>query len=224
MTTKGQMRPTIRMNLTASQAGENSQCNVPKHTIVSGFLTDLILRRNCGRRAAYLNPLFKVIVEPVKQPNTWDAFQNSKSIQEHHKHQHKILIFEFLGLKAKQLFQSTIFTNQKSRLKIHESTASISNVKSTLPGTKPLTKRIRRCYPEIQNISIPAPAGIEPMSTDSQLVTLTTKPWFPIHLPKRTLYVSSHLATLTRFLHVGLSWLISPPPILENWAKYLKSG
>ena len=35
MTTKGQMKPTCRVSLTASQAGEDSQSNVPEHTIVS---------------------------------------------------------------------------------------------------------------------------------------------------------------------------------------------
>ena len=44
MTTKGQMKPTCRVSLTASQAAENSQSNVPEYTIVSSILTDLIFR------------------------------------------------------------------------------------------------------------------------------------------------------------------------------------
>ena len=36
-------------------AGENSQCNVPEHTIISNILTDLTFRRNSRRRAACLN-------------------------------------------------------------------------------------------------------------------------------------------------------------------------
>ena len=55
MTTKGQMKPTFRVSLKASQAGENSRSNVPEHTIVSSVLTDLShlnFRRNGGRRAA----------------------------------------------------------------------------------------------------------------------------------------------------------------------------
>ena len=42
-TTKGQMKPTFRGSLTASQAGENSQINAPEHTNVSSILTDLTL-------------------------------------------------------------------------------------------------------------------------------------------------------------------------------------
>ena len=53
MTTKGQMKPTLRVSLTASQAGENSQSNFPEHTIVSSILKGLTFRRNHGRRAAY---------------------------------------------------------------------------------------------------------------------------------------------------------------------------
>ena len=34
LTTKGQMKPTFRVNLTVSQAGENSQINAPEHTNV----------------------------------------------------------------------------------------------------------------------------------------------------------------------------------------------
>ena len=42
------MKPTFRVSLSESQAGENSQSNVPEHTIVStgSILTDLIFRRN----------------------------------------------------------------------------------------------------------------------------------------------------------------------------------
>ena len=45
MTTIGQMKPTCRVILMASRAGENSQSNVPEHMIVSSILTDLIFRR-----------------------------------------------------------------------------------------------------------------------------------------------------------------------------------
>ena len=43
MTTKGQMTPTSRVSIMASQAGEreNSETNGHEHTIVSSILTDL---------------------------------------------------------------------------------------------------------------------------------------------------------------------------------------
>jgi hypothetical protein len=44
MTTKGQMNPTSRVSVTASQAGENSQTNGREHKIVSIILTDLIFK------------------------------------------------------------------------------------------------------------------------------------------------------------------------------------
>ena len=53
MTTKGQMKPTCSLGWTVSQAGENSQSNVPEHTIVSSILIDLIFRRNLRRRTAH---------------------------------------------------------------------------------------------------------------------------------------------------------------------------
>ena len=57
MTTKGQMKPyAVRMSLTASQPGENSQTNDPDYTIVSSILTDLIFRRNHERRALLSEP------------------------------------------------------------------------------------------------------------------------------------------------------------------------
>ena len=56
MTTKGQMEPTLRVSLTASQVGENSQRNVPQLTIVSSILTGLIFRRNLRRRTALSGP------------------------------------------------------------------------------------------------------------------------------------------------------------------------
>ena len=71
MTTKGQMKPTCRVSLTASQAGENSQSNVPKHTVVSSILTDLIIfRRNLRRRTALSGPT----IESAKQPNSYNTF------------------------------------------------------------------------------------------------------------------------------------------------------
>ncbi len=36
----------------ASQAGENSETNGSEHAIVSSMLTDLIVKRSSGRRAA----------------------------------------------------------------------------------------------------------------------------------------------------------------------------
>ena len=92
MTTKGQMKPTCRVSLTASQAGENSQSNVPEHTIVSSILTDLIFRRNLRRRTALSGPT----IESAKQPNSSNAFPNSKSTQYHHKLQHKFSILNLL--------------------------------------------------------------------------------------------------------------------------------
>ena len=46
MNTKEQMKQIFSLILTASQARENSQSNVPEHTIVSSILIDLIFRRN----------------------------------------------------------------------------------------------------------------------------------------------------------------------------------
>ena len=79
------------------------------------------------------------IVEPAKQQNFSNMFLSSKLIKEHHKLQHKVLIFEFLGLKTKQLSQFTEFIYQKSQLKIHGSTTSILTVESALTGFKQLT-------------------------------------------------------------------------------------
>ncbi len=56
MTKKGQMNPTSRVSVTASQARENSQTNVSEHTIVSSILTDLIFKRSNGRRAVSSEP------------------------------------------------------------------------------------------------------------------------------------------------------------------------
>ncbi len=44
MATKGQMNPTSRVNITASQPGENRKSNCSEHTIVSSILTDLIFK------------------------------------------------------------------------------------------------------------------------------------------------------------------------------------
>ncbi len=46
MTTKGQMNPTSRVSVTASQVGENSQTNGSEHTIprLSSIPTDLIFK------------------------------------------------------------------------------------------------------------------------------------------------------------------------------------
>ena len=96
MTMKGQMKPTYRVSLTASLAGENSQSNTPEHTIVSSILTDLIFRRNLRRRTALSGP----IIESVKQQNSSNAFPNSISTQYNHKLQHKFC-FESLGLNIK---------------------------------------------------------------------------------------------------------------------------
>ena len=73
-----------RVSSTASPAGENSQCNVLEHTIVSSILTDLIFRRNLSRRTKLSGPT----IESAKQLNSSNAFQNSKSTQYHHKLQH----------------------------------------------------------------------------------------------------------------------------------------
>jgi hypothetical protein len=56
MTTKGQMNPTSRVGVTASQAGENSQTNGSEPTIVSSILTDLIFKRSNGGRAVSSDP------------------------------------------------------------------------------------------------------------------------------------------------------------------------
>ena len=81
MTTKGQMKSTyFTVKLTASRAGENSQNNAQNilaDTIVSCILTDLIFRRNHGRRTALSGPN----LESTKQPSSSNAFQISKSTQ-----------------------------------------------------------------------------------------------------------------------------------------------
>ena len=43
------MKPTVRVSLTASHAGENHQGNIPEHTMLSGIVKDPIFRRNHGR-------------------------------------------------------------------------------------------------------------------------------------------------------------------------------
>ena len=91
MTMKGQMKPTFRVSLTESQVGEKSQRNASEHIIVSSILTDLIFRRNLRRRTALSGPT----IESAKQPNSSNAFPNSKSTQYHHKLQHKLLIWNF---------------------------------------------------------------------------------------------------------------------------------
>ena len=80
-TTKGQMKPTFRVSLTASQAGENSQINAPEHTNVSSILAYLTFRRNQGRRTAPSGPT----IESAKQQTSSNEFQNSNSTQYHHK-------------------------------------------------------------------------------------------------------------------------------------------
>ena len=89
-TTKGQMKPTFRVSLTASQAGENSQINAPEHTNVSSILAYLTFRRNQGRRTAPSGPT----IESAKQQTSSNEFQNSNSTQYHHKLQHKISIVD----------------------------------------------------------------------------------------------------------------------------------
>ncbi len=69
MASKGQMNPTSRVSIMASQAGENSQTNGSEHTIVSSILTDLIFKRRNGRRAFSDLPL-KLMIEPAKQPSS----------------------------------------------------------------------------------------------------------------------------------------------------------
>jgi hypothetical protein len=74
MTTKGQMNPTSRVSITASQAGENSQTNGPEHTIVSRILTDLNFKRSNGRRAVSSDP-------PLNQRSSRVRATNFKTVQ-----------------------------------------------------------------------------------------------------------------------------------------------
>ena len=53
MTTKEPMKPTCRVSFTASQAGENSQSNVPDHTIATWMRT-YRLSAGAGRARAGL--------------------------------------------------------------------------------------------------------------------------------------------------------------------------
>ena len=96
-TTKGQMKPTFRVSLTASQAGENSQISAPEHTNVSSILTYLTFRRNQGRRTAPSGPT----IESAKQPTSNNEFQNSNSTQYHPKLPTQKFNLRFLGLKTK---------------------------------------------------------------------------------------------------------------------------
>ena len=90
MTAKGQTNPFCRVSLTAPQAGEKSQSNVPERTIVSSIPTDLIFRGNLGRRTALLGPA----LESAKRPNSSDAFPKSKSTQYRHKLRHEFSIMD----------------------------------------------------------------------------------------------------------------------------------
>ena len=96
------MKPTFRLSLTASQAGENSQINAPEHTDVSSILAYLTFRRNQGRRTAPSGPT----IESAKQQTSSNEFQNSNSTQCHHKLSIQNFNRRFLGLKTKQLSQS----------------------------------------------------------------------------------------------------------------------
>ena len=56
MTTQGHMKPSAgHMKPTASQARENSQSNVPEHTVLSTILTNLILEEEQLCRDPLLN-------------------------------------------------------------------------------------------------------------------------------------------------------------------------
>ena len=135
-TTKGQMKPTFRVSLTASQAGENSQINAPELTNVSSILSYLTSRRNQGRRTAPSGPT----IESAKQQTSSNEFQNSNSTQYHHKLLKQNFNRRFLGLKTKQLSQSKKSIDQKFHVeKLTNQTALNSNVESTLSRTKPLT-------------------------------------------------------------------------------------
>ena len=137
MTTKEQMKRTFRVTLMASQPPRQER---KEKTMCPNI-------RSC--------PVFKQTWSSKEfaeeEQHIWthhwtsevaeihNAYPNSNSIQDHGKLQHKFLIFEFLGLNTKQMSQSTKVMNQKSPLKIHESTTSMLNVESTLTGTKQLT-------------------------------------------------------------------------------------
>jgi hypothetical protein len=76
MTTKGQMNPTSRASITASQAGENSQTNGSELTILSSILTDLILKE-----AREEEQYRQLTVKPAKKQNSSNEFHNSKLTQ-----------------------------------------------------------------------------------------------------------------------------------------------
>ncbi len=85
MTTKGQMNPTSRLSVTASQAGKNSQTNGPEHTIVSSILTDLIFQRSNGRRVVLSEPPLNQRSSRVRAT----SFENLNWHKHHHSLQHK---------------------------------------------------------------------------------------------------------------------------------------
>ena len=131
MTTKGQMKPTCRVSLTASQAGENSQSNVPEHTIVSSILTDLIFRRNHRRRTALSGP-------PLNLRSSRTRAMRFK-IQNRHN-----TIINFNINFQSWILRITIHKVHRSKNAVENfmnQTASNSKVESTLTRTKTLTNR-----------------------------------------------------------------------------------
>ena len=103
-------------NCVPSRREQPKQC--PRTYDCIQYSNRLDLQKKLQRNKRMSEP----IIEPAKLPNSSNMFPS-------HKLQHKFLTFEFLGLKAKCLFQSTEFINQKFQVKIHESTASIECLK-----------------------------------------------------------------------------------------------
>ncbi len=110
MNTKGQMNPTSRVSITASQAGENSQTNGSVHTIISSILTDPIFKRSNWRRAESSNP-------PLNQRSSRVRATSFKILNWHKYHHQLQLILESYKLKTKRMFLIHWICWSKSLLK-----------------------------------------------------------------------------------------------------------
>ena len=138
MTTKGQMKPTCRVSLSVSQAGENSQSNVPEHTIVSSILTDLIFRRNLRRRTALSGP-------PLNLQSSRTRAMRFKIQNRHNTIINFTINFQSWILRIKGKLIDPIHKVHRSKNaaveKFMNPTASNSKIGSTLTRMIPLTNR-----------------------------------------------------------------------------------
>ena len=133
MTTKGQMNPRSRVSVTASQAGENSQTNCRKHTIVSIILTDLIFKEATEDRSSIVG----ATIEPAKQPSSSRRVSNFLIVTNIVINSNINLDLGFLEIKDKKNFSNSL--NQLIKILVEKSInqpASNSNIESTLARAK----------------------------------------------------------------------------------------